>query len=85
MALIGVNDIIRENAKQVIERINEKNIETIMLTGDNKDTAISIAREVGIYKDGDIVLTSEELNKLSDNEVKSKLLNLSINSVLTYF
>ena len=36
IALIGVNDIIRENTKDVISALNKKNIQTIMLTGDNK-------------------------------------------------
>ena len=39
IALIGVNDIVRDNAKQVIKELNENKIDTIMLTGDNKDTA----------------------------------------------
>ena len=50
IALIGVNDIVRENAKEVIEKINNKNIQTIMLTGDNNQTAEKIAEELGITK-----------------------------------
>ena len=48
IALIGVNDIIRENVKDVISNLNKKNIKTIMLTGDNKQTAEKIADEIGI-------------------------------------
>ncbi len=50
IALIGVNDIVRENAKEVIEYFTKNNIETIMLTGDNKQTAEKIAKEIGITK-----------------------------------
>lgn len=50
IALIGVNDIVKENAKEVIERMNNKNIQTIMLTGDNNQTAEKIASELGITK-----------------------------------
>ena len=48
IAIIGVNDIIRENTKQAIERLAKKDIETIMLTGDNKQTANIIAEKIGI-------------------------------------
>ncbi len=48
VGMIGVNDIIRDNAKDVIRKLREKNIETIMLTGDNKETAEMIAKEIGI-------------------------------------
>ncbi len=50
IAIIGVNDIIRENAKEVIKKINQNKIETIMLTGDNKQTAEIIAKEIGIQE-----------------------------------
>lgn len=78
VSIVLIKDEIRPEAKEGVKLVSNAHIKTIMITGDNKDTAISIAREVGIYKDGDIVLTSEELNKLSDNEVKARLLNLSI-------
>ena len=50
IALIGVNDVVRENAKLVIESLNKRNIQTIMLTGDNKETAEKIAKNIGITK-----------------------------------
>ncbi len=50
IALIGVNDVVRENAKEVIEKMNNKNIQTIMLTGDNTQTAEKIASKLGITK-----------------------------------
>ena len=78
VSIVLIKDEIRPEAKEGVKLVRNAHIKTIMITGDNKDTAISIAREVGIYKDGDIVLTSGELNKLSDNEVKARLLNLSI-------
>lgn len=50
IALIGVNDVVRENAKEVIEKMNNQNIQTIMLTGDNTQTAEKIASKLGITK-----------------------------------
>ena len=48
IAIIGVNDILRENTKQVIEELHKQKIETVMLTGDNKETANIIAEKIGI-------------------------------------
>ena len=48
IAIIGVNDIIRDNIKEVNEKLNKNRIETIMLTGDNKETAKIIAEKIGI-------------------------------------
>ena len=48
VALIGVNDVVRENVRDVIQKLNDHKIETIMLTGDNKQTAEIIAQKIGI-------------------------------------
>ena len=50
IALIGVKDIIRENIKETIEKLKSKNIDIVMLTGDNEKTASYIANEIGIEK-----------------------------------
>ncbi len=78
VGLILIKDEVRMEAIEGVKMVNNAHIKTIMITGDNKDTAISIGKEVGIYKDGDLVLTSEELNRLTDEELQSKLLKISI-------
>ena len=60
IALIGVNDIVRENSNQVINELNSRNIDTIMLTGDNKETAEKIAKEIGITSVISNVLPNEK-------------------------
>lgn len=72
IALIGVNDIIRENAKQVIENLNKKEIETIMLTGDNKETAEKIGNELGITKVIANVLPKEKAEMIKSLKSENK-------------
>ena len=78
VGIVLIKDNIRKEAIEGVDLVNKAHIKTIMITGDNKDTATSIAKEVGIYKTGDLVLTSEELNRLSDEELKSKILQISV-------
>ena len=70
LALIGVNDIVRENSKNVIEELKKHNINSIMLTGDNKETAEKIGKELGITKVISNVLPSqksETIKKLKED------------------
>lgn len=62
VALIGVNDIVREEAESVIKELSNMKIETIMLTGDNEETAKSIANELGIKKVIANVLPKDKTN-----------------------
>lgn len=78
VGLILIKDDIRKEAKEGVELVTNANIKTIMITGDNKETAINIGKEAGIYKEGNIVLTSEELNSKTDDELKKIIPNLSI-------
>lgn len=82
LTLVGfalIKDDIRPEAIEGLKLINRAKIQTVMITGDNKDTAISIGKEVGILTgDDDIVLTSDELKKMSDDDVKSILPRLRI-------
>ena len=68
LGLVGMMDPPRDEAIEAVKVCREVQIKPIMITGDHKLTAVAIAREVGIYRDGDLVLTGEELNKIGDQE-----------------
>lgn len=72
IALIGVNDIVRENVKKVIDILNKNKIETIMLTGDNKQTAQKIANITGITKVISNVLPGEKANVIKELKQENK-------------
>lgn len=82
LTLVGfalIKDDVRKEAIEGLKLIDKAHIQTVMITGDNKDTAYAIGKEVGIIKkSSDIILTSEELNKLNDEELKQTLPNLRI-------
>ena len=66
VSIIGINDIIRENAKEVISKLNSKKIKTIMLTGDNEKTAKSIAAELEITNVISNVLPSQKADTVKN-------------------
>lgn len=72
IALIGVNDIIRENVKDVIDKLNKKKIETIMLTGDNLKTAQTIAQKIGITNIIAEVIPSEKMAIINNLKKEGK-------------
>ena len=72
VAIIGVNDIVRENAKEVIQKLNQKGIETIMLTGDNQKAAKLIAEEVGIKTVISDVLPTEKTKTIKTLKKEGK-------------
>ncbi len=83
IGLVGIRDEIRPEAKSAVKQINEAGIQIVLITGDNRETAAAIAREVGLIpkdksKDNEMILTSSELAALSDNEVKKRLHKLRV-------
>ena len=82
LTLLGfllIKDEVREDASKTIEEINKAGIRTIMITGDNKDTASAIAKEVGLLNGlNDLILTSKELERLNDQEIAKLLPNLKV-------
>ena len=70
IALIGVKDTIKEESKEIVEKLKKRKIEVIMLTGDNEKTAKAIAKQLGIEKVIANVLPkqkAEEIKKLKQN------------------
>lgn len=77
--LVGIRDDVRPDAKQAIEKIQKAGIQLVMITGDRLETARAIAKDAGlITSDTDVVLTSAELNEMSDDEVKKIIPNLKV-------
>ena len=72
VGLIGVNDIVRENTKDIIEKLNKNSIETIMLTGDNKNAAENIAKEIGIGRVIANVMPAEKTKVIKDLKKENK-------------
>ena len=67
VGIIAIKDEIRKESKEGIKLVENAGVQVVMLTGDNKNTATNIGKEVGlIKKETDIVLTSDELHKLNE-------------------
>lgn len=79
LGVIFLKDDIRPEAKDGVSLIKNAGINIVMVTGDSKSTATSIAKEVGIItSNNDIVLSSSDLEKLSDDELKKIIPNLKV-------
>jgi len=68
LGLTGMIDPPREEAIEAIKICKEVHIKPIMITGDHRLTALAIAKELDIYKEGDLVLTGVELEEMSDDK-----------------
>ena len=70
-AFIVLKDKLRSDSRRAIESIGKAGIQIVMLTGDGKQTAYAVARECGIIKNcaDEVVITSDELSRMSDDEV----------------
>lgn len=76
LGLVAIMDLPREEVKEAIEQCKTAGIRTMMITGDNHKTAQAIARKIGLDYDG--VLTGEEVELLSDEELSNRLKNETI-------
>jgi len=78
VGLMAMIDPPREEVYGAIAEAKSAGIKTIMITGDHKTTAAAIAREIGIFTDGDIALTGLELDELSQEEHMQQLERISV-------
>ncbi|AKB72180.1 calcium-transporting P-type ATPase, PMR1-type [Methanosarcina mazei] len=76
--LMGMRDPPREEVKVAIATCTDAGIRTVMITGDHKTTAFAIAREIGIYREGDLVLKGTELDALGDKEFEDMVEKVSV-------
>ena len=81
LTLVGfvlIKDEIRKEAFEGIDLVKQASIQTVMVTGDNKLTALAIAKEVGLYQEGDLILTSDEMKNMTDEKLKEVLPKLRV-------
>lgn len=69
LGLEGMLDPPRAEAKQAVKLCRSAHIRTVMITGDHKNTAAAVARQAGIMREGDLVFTGAELDRMSDSEL----------------
>lgn len=78
IGLLGMIDPARPEVVDAVARCNTAGIRPVMITGDHKSTALAIAREIGIYREGDVAITGTELEKLSDEELEKSVCRFSV-------
>ncbi|MBI4779484.1 HAD-IC family P-type ATPase, partial [Candidatus Falkowbacteria bacterium] len=78
IGFLGMRDSLREGVAEAIKKIISANIKVVMITGDHKNTALAIAKEAGIYRSGEVVLTGQEIDSLTDKDLLEKI---SISSI----
>ena len=82
MTLVGfviLKDEVRDNVKEGIRLVDEASIHTIMITGDNRETAKAVAEDIGLIKgSNDLVITSNEMNNMSDEMLRKKFHDIKV-------
>lgn len=78
IGLVGIIDPPRKEVKQAVKSCHRAGIKTVMITGDHQQTAIAIAKQVGIYRGGDSSLTGAELDKIPLNQLPEKIKNCTV-------
>ena len=76
--LLGMIDPARPEVLDAVAKCNTAGIRPVMITGDHKSTALAIAREIGVYKDGDVAITGSELEKLTNEEFTETVSKYSV-------
>lgn len=78
IGLISMIDPPREESKAAVADAKRAGIKTIMITGDHKITAVAIAKQIGIFEDGDLAYTGAELDVMTEEELDNKIEDISV-------
>jgi len=78
VSFFGMQDALRPEVAEAMERATAAGIKVVMITGDHKLTARAIAKDAGIWKEGDEVYTGAEIDEMSDTELAAKLEGVSV-------
>ena len=78
VGFFGMSDALRPEVKEAMQRVRAADMRVVMITGDHRLTAQAIAKEADIWREGDSVLTGEEIDKMSDDELAEKLAHTTV-------
>ena len=78
LGLISMMDPPREESKAAVADAKRAGIKPVMITGDHKITATAIAKQIGIFEDGDMAMTGRELDAMSEEELDRKITDISV-------
>ncbi len=83
IGLVGMIDPPRENVIESIQTCYQAGLKAVMITGDSLNTALAIAKEVGIFKDGDKYIEGKDLEALTDKQLEKKVNEYSVYARVT--
>ncbi len=78
IGMLGMIDPARPEVIDAVALCRTAGIRPVMITGDHKGTAMAIAREIGIFREGDTAITGAELEKLSEEELRENVARYSV-------
>ena len=78
LGMVSMVDPPRPESMEAVANAKRAGIRPVMITGDHKITAVAIARQIGIYEEGDLALTGAELDALTDKELDDKVSRISV-------
>ena len=78
VGFFGMKDALRLEVPGAMERAISAGVRVVMITGDHRITAMAIAKEAGIYKPGDEIITGDELEKITDENLAERIKNVSV-------
>lgn len=78
VGFFGMKDALRAEVPDAMSRALSAGVRVVMITGDHRITAKAIAKEAGIYKTGDEIITGDELEKISDEELAERVKKVSV-------
>lgn len=79
ICILGLRDDLRKETPASVRQMKKAGIQVVMITGDSKETATAIAKECGVLSaSSDLVLTSAELNKMTDEDISRQLAKIKV-------
>ena len=78
IGLAGMADPVREEARQAVKKFKDASVKTVMITGDHANTALAVARELGIAKDPSQCMTGAQIDGMDDETFKRRISGITV-------